>query len=207
MGYKRITIINYFKHLDGIWCKMDTKVVTKMTATFYEPWNQMMHIIKFAKQLDKQQAYLKTTGITILDKSTPQFYTKKMIDSKMFDKRDIIDWEDRTKNKKTWSTAPSYFQKIVASEESYTRVVGGPEKTARFESAARSDERNDNKIGGNKKMRLYLDSPSTAATANTEQIQEMRTVNKSKDEQVVPCSHHSQQRTYKLTILLSSSRR
>ena len=29
MGYKRVTIQNYSKHLYGVWCKMDTKAVTK----------------------------------------------------------------------------------------------------------------------------------------------------------------------------------
>ena len=76
---------------------MDTKMVTKMTAAFYEPWDQVIHIWKLTKQLDKQQAYLKTTGIKILDKNKQQFYTEQMIDSSRLDKRDIIEWEDRTK--------------------------------------------------------------------------------------------------------------
>ena len=28
MGYKRVTIRNYLKHLDSVWYKMDTKMVT-----------------------------------------------------------------------------------------------------------------------------------------------------------------------------------
>ena len=54
MSYKRVTIGDYIRHLDDVWCKMDTKAVTKMTAAFYEPSDQVMHITKFAKQLTKQ---------------------------------------------------------------------------------------------------------------------------------------------------------
>ena len=72
-----------------------------MTATFYKPWNQVMHITKFAKELNKQQKYIKTTGITISEKSKLQFYTEQMINIRMFDKRDIINWEDRAKINKT----------------------------------------------------------------------------------------------------------
>ena len=41
MGYKWVTVHNYFKHLDSVWCKMDTKSITKITAPFYKPWDQV----------------------------------------------------------------------------------------------------------------------------------------------------------------------
>ena len=94
---------------------MDTKAVTKMTAAFNEPWNQVMHITKFAKQLTKQQASLQTTGINISDESKLKLYTDQIIHNEMFDKRDIIDWEDRIKAHKTWPEAIKYFQKLVTS--------------------------------------------------------------------------------------------
>ena len=76
MGYKWVTIRDYFKHLDSVWCKMDTKTITKMTVAFYEPWDQVIHITKFTKNINKQQAYLKTTSINIFDKHKLQFYTE-----------------------------------------------------------------------------------------------------------------------------------
>ena len=70
---------------------MDTKAVTKMTAAFYEPWDQVIHISKFAKQMTKKQAYLQTTGFNISDKNKLQFYTEQMINSKRFNTRNIIE--------------------------------------------------------------------------------------------------------------------
>ena len=144
-----------------------------------------MHITKFAKGLNKQQKYLKTTGITISDEIKLQFYTKQMIDSGIFNKRDRIDWEDRTKNNKTWPKATKYFQKLVTSKERYVGVVGGTAKKARFESAACTNKHDDNEINNGKKMCVYLDSISTSATASNKQIQEMTLANKAKDDQVV----------------------
>ena len=109
MGYRQVTIAEYFKYLDSSWCKMDTNEVKKTTATFYEPWNQSMHITTFVKHLNKQQEYLKTTGITISDKSKLTFYTEHMQDIRMFKKRDIINQEDRTKANKTWAEAKQYY--------------------------------------------------------------------------------------------------
>ena len=101
MGYKLVTTNDYFKHLDGSWCKMDTKEIMKLTTTFYELWDQCMHVTKFAKHVKEQQKYLNTTGITISKGNKLQFYTKQMINSRMFDKTEIMDWENRSKDVKT----------------------------------------------------------------------------------------------------------
>ena len=58
----------------------------------------------------------------------------------MFDKRDIVNWEDTIKSQKTWKLATKNFEKVVASEKRYKSVVSGTAQTFRFESAARMDE-------------------------------------------------------------------
>ena len=114
----------------------------------------MIHIKKFTRQLNKQQSYLKTVGINILDKHKLQFLAEQMINSKRFDKWYIIEWEDRTQDMKTWSNATKYFKKLVASEEMYANLVGGT-------VTKRSDERD----GGEsqelcrKKQRLQVGIP------------------------------------------------
>ena len=123
LGYKQVTIHEYFQHLDALWCKMDTKAVIKMTASFYKTWDQVVHIRTFANQLDKQQVYLKTTGITITNESKLQVYTKQMLNSAMFNKRNIINWGDMIKSQKTWKLATKYFEKLVASKERYSSTV------------------------------------------------------------------------------------
>ena len=53
-GYKEVSPRDYFDHLDYHWCKMDTKTIKSMTKFFYEPWNQVDHVTKFAQRLDNQ---------------------------------------------------------------------------------------------------------------------------------------------------------
>ena len=84
-----------------------------------------------------------------------------------------------------WSNTTKDFLKLVASEERYARLVGGTEKKARFKSKARTDERNNKKIRSNNTMRKYLDGVAAATTANTERMQEILSMNKSKDNQLV----------------------
>ena len=70
---------------------MDTKTRKKMRAEFYKPWDQITHISKFGKHLTKEQKYLRTWGIEIDDEEKIQFYIEQMIDSCMFEKKDIIE--------------------------------------------------------------------------------------------------------------------
>ena len=135
MGYKEVSIKDYFDHLNEYWCKMDTKPTQKMTKSFYEPWDQVMHVTKFAKLLDEQQEYLKSAGIEITDASKLQFYTEQIIDSQMFDKPIIIRWEERGIEGETWEKARKFFEKMTRREEVYTSSIGGTAKKTRFESS------------------------------------------------------------------------
>ena len=111
-----------------------------------------MHITKFRKHPDKDQAYLKTVGITVSDKSKLQFYVKQMLDSRLFDKRNIISWEDRKKGNTIWPNATKYFQDLVDSNERHTNVASGTAKSSRFNSAVQTYEYDNYKTNDNKKL-------------------------------------------------------
>ena len=57
-GCKEVLPRDYFDHLDDRWCNMDTKTIKRMTTSFYEPWNQVEHVSKFAQRLDDKMVYL-----------------------------------------------------------------------------------------------------------------------------------------------------
>ena len=133
MGYTEVPIFAYFDHLDKRWYRMDTKTRKKMHAEFYEPWDHVMYISKFGKYLIKERKYLKTCGIEINDEAKIQFYIDQMIDSCMFENKDIIKWENW--ENKTFKEAKAFFEQLVDDDDIYTNVVGGTAKRARFESA------------------------------------------------------------------------
>ena len=129
MGYKEVTIMDYFNHLDARWCKMDTETRKIMRKEFYKPWDRVMHVSKFGLKLDKEQKYLKTCGIIIDEESKVQFYGEQMINSGMFEKRDIIEWEEVSV--KSWTQATFYFEARMDEEDTYMAVVGGTAKKTR----------------------------------------------------------------------------
>ena len=114
---------------------MDTKTIKRMSKGFYEAWNQVEHITKFAKRLDDEMIYLNShDGIDITEANKLQFYTEQMLDSGFFDKSVLIKWGKRLPTRKTWVKAKTYFEKWTKREEVYGLSVGGTAKKARFES-------------------------------------------------------------------------
>ena len=91
MGYKEVTTLDYFNHLDEVWCKMNTKIDQKMTAKFHDPLcSNNLHITKFSKHLGEREENLSNNGTKITGAVKLQFYLDQMIDSAMFSKHSII---------------------------------------------------------------------------------------------------------------------
>ena len=114
-----------------------------------------MHISKFGKHLTKEQKYLKTCGIDIDDEAKTQFYIEQMIDSCIFEKKDIIEWENW--QNKTYKEAKTFFEQPVNNDDIYSNVVGGTAKRTRFESAIHTreqhpEQRNDVEISSNERV-------------------------------------------------------
>ena len=163
-----------------------------MTKSFYQKWNQMEHITKFAKRLDDEMTYLNThDGIEITEANKLQFYTEQMLDSTYFDKSTIMKWEKRDPSRKTWAKATSYFEKWTRREEKYDISAGGTAKKTRFESNQQvrehqpaQEQRDDSdNIGTDNALREYIDSASAASMAKEERILQMAEDARRKDDQ------------------------
>ena len=115
-----------------------------------------------------------------------------MIGSFVFDKKDIIVWENW--QNKTYKEAKTFFVQLVDNDDIYTNEVGGTAKRARFESAIHTREQrqpiiepeqgHDVEISSNERVQAYLDSFAEAASVNKEHIQEMKCDASSKDDQM-----------------------
>ena len=144
IGYKKVTVREYFAHLDAKWCKLDTGTIKKMKESFYEPWNLVDHVTDFGIRLKDDQEHLHTNKIVISDADMTQFYVEQMMNSGMFEKQELKDWEKKPEADKTFDEATSYFEEIVADNETYESNAGGTAKRAGFESAMQvKDEESD----------------------------------------------------------------
>ena len=130
------------------------------------------------KAFNEGKKYLRTCGIEIDYEAKILFYVEQMIDSCMFEKKDIIEWENW--NNKTFKEAKTFFEQLVNDDDIYTNVVGGTAKRSRFESAIHTreeqqpEQRDAEAISSNERVQAYFDSFVEAASANEERIQETK---------------------------------
>lgn len=136
--YKKVTIKQYFAHLDKKWCKLDTEVIQEMKAHYLRGWEHVEEeeIDTFIKRLNDEQEGLGLDGITISDTDKLQHFLEQMNGSGLFDRRDYQAWEDQLPGEKTWPDACDYYTSLVDSMDSYNKNQGGTAKKSKYESAA-----------------------------------------------------------------------
>jgi hypothetical protein len=71
---------------------------------YYKEWDGKIHLTAFGKRLDDNQV-IKRFGITISDKDKLQFYLKQMYALNHFNKKEMMEWENKTIKIKDTSTS------------------------------------------------------------------------------------------------------
>ena len=80
-----------------------------------------MHITAFGLKLDEEQQRLALLGIAISDEDKLQFYMEQIYSSSMFDKKEMVEWENKPIIiKDSFVEAKRYFKNLVKDFETYT---------------------------------------------------------------------------------------
>jgi hypothetical protein len=95
-AYCNVPPIQILKHLNTRWCLLNVCAWKLLKAVFYADWeSSTMHTIAFGLKLDKKQKRLKVLGIKISNKDKLQFYMEQIYTSNMFNKKEMVDWENK----------------------------------------------------------------------------------------------------------------
>jgi hypothetical protein len=98
-AYCNTTRIQILEHLDTCWCPLDVCTRKLLKAEFHADWDStVMHLTAFGMELDKEQARINRLGVIISDKDKLQFYMEKIYLSNCFDKKEMVDWENKPVN-------------------------------------------------------------------------------------------------------------
>ena len=85
-----------------------------------------MHLTAFSMKLDKEQARINRLGVVISDEDKLQFCMEQIYTSNCFDKKEMVDWENKPINiKDNYDEAKLYFEGLVQDFETYTQNSGG----------------------------------------------------------------------------------
>ena len=76
IGYKTVTIKQFFDHLDTKWCRINTAVRKEMKDHYFRGWelDDEEAVDDFAKRLDEEQAILGEDGVEISDQDKLDHY-------------------------------------------------------------------------------------------------------------------------------------
>jgi hypothetical protein len=124
----------------------------------------------FGKRLDDNQVRIERFGITISGKDKRQFYLEQMYASNHFDKKEMMEWENKTiAIKDDFDEAKMYFKGLVKDYEVYAQNSSGTAGKHKFESANQAAEAHH----GNE-LRQYIAGIAQAAVAQEEQAANIR---------------------------------
>ena len=97
-AYHKTTPFQILKHLNSTWCPLNVKAKKKLKDAYFAQWAHHKHLTAFGKRLDNDQTALIRSNITISDEDKLQFYIEQMYDSNMFDKAEMMEWEQQPIN-------------------------------------------------------------------------------------------------------------
>ena len=124
-----------------------------------------MHLTAFGMKLDKEQARIDRLGVVISDEDKLQFYMGQIYASNCFNKKEMVDWENKPVNvKDEYDQAKLYFEGLVRDFETYTQNSGYHGKKG-YESAYQIADVVD-------EIRKYIQEIASASVASNEKAAE-----------------------------------
>ena len=175
-AYRNTTPYQILNHLDTVWCPLDVQAKKKLKDAYFAKWDSIEHLTAFGKRLDDDQTSLVRSDITISDEDKLQFYLEQMYDSNIFDKAEMMEWEQQPIITKTdYALAKRYFELRVKAHDTYIQNSnGGTAGRHNYESANNMADIGD-------EIRDYIAKIASASVANNEAVANLRDAGRGKD--------------------------
>jgi hypothetical protein len=144
-----------------------------------------MHLTAFGMKLDKEQARINMLGVVISDKDKLQFFMEQIYLSNCFDKKEMVDWENKPiAIKEDYNKAKLYFEGLVQNFKTYMQNSGGNSAKMGYESANQMADVGDAiqryiqeivnaTVASNKKTAKWAANVSKEAKAKDDQLKAM----------------------------------
>ena len=178
-AYRNTTPLQILEHLDTRWCPLDVRAKKQLKAEFYAEWDSsIMHITAFGLKLNEEQQRLALLGIVISDDDKLQFYMEQIYSSNIFDKKEMVEWENKPiVIKDDFIEAKRYFENLVKDFETYSQNSGGTAAKQGYDSANMAADVGD-------ELRRYIQAIATAAAADKESAANIGEASRAKDAQI-----------------------
>ena len=109
VGYSNETPKSILHHIKKNWCKITTLQKGKALALMREPWDYIIPLSAYETQLDKAMLRCEEMGVPQVDSDKIQTYVQSMYGSGIFEEKEMVVWENRLANIKSWEQCKLYF--------------------------------------------------------------------------------------------------
>ena len=112
IGYKNVTVTQYFDYLDNKQCLLETHVVRELKAhALRGRLEEDKDLGKYSKILKDDTACLKEGGIKISDVNMPQHSMEQTLESGLFDENQEYDQQDP--DDKDWGNTDDHWESVL----------------------------------------------------------------------------------------------
>ncbi len=135
-AYCNTTPIQILEYLDTRWCPLDVRAKKLLKAKFHANWDSsVMHLMAFGMKLGKEQARINSLGVVISNKDKLQFYMEQIYLSNCFNKKEMVDWENKPiATKDDYNEAKLYFEGLIRDFKTYMQNSSGNSAKMGYES-------------------------------------------------------------------------
>ena len=197
-AYRNTTPFQLLEHLNSTWCPLDVQAKKKLKDAYFTQWDRHEHLTAFGKRLDDDQTTLVRSDITISDEDKLQFYLEQMYESNMFDKAEMMDWEQQPINiKSNYPLAKTHFELKVKAHDTYLQnSSSGATGRNKYESANSMADIGD-------EIKDYIAKIASSSSTSDDVIANMREADKKKDAEMADMSAQIKQLTAAVAKLAS----
>ena len=160
-GYANIPIKRLFEHLRNNAAKLSTKDKKMMAKELEKEWDQTQDITTYFRYIEDTASKLDRWDIDCTESDMVTAAVDQMIDSGIFERTFLRNWEKKTEAEKTWEHCQEYFGEEYVSIKTFDTSAG------QYESI------NEMKEATGDEIKEYFDEWRRDTVSGQEQISQM----------------------------------
>ena len=120
--YAGSTPLEMITHLRNNVCKISNRDKVKLKDKFREEWDPTKHIATYFHELEKTKKKLNLWNIITDDSQVVVQAVDAMYASDLFTEEEMIGWENKPENDKTWINCQTYFKEKYENRKRYNEA-------------------------------------------------------------------------------------
>ena len=174
VGYSGSTPLDMIEHIRKGCCKITNADREDLDKEFRKEWDQSDNITTYFRQLELIEKKMKRWKMEVTEGAKVVRAVGAMYASELFDEKEMMTWENKTDNQKTWAAVKKHFGDLYQDKKRYTEAKA---KKTGFGSIQNVEETKTEMIQDDGELREFFDGLEDAVRMDKEHINQMASTN------------------------------